>query len=212
MFDPMHQAPLRRRPRGRPDTREAILICAEQLLQARGFNGFSYQHIAAQLQIRPAAIHYHFPSKDDLGAALVQRYREKFREWAREHDERLDPRARLLAYFATYQRHLDERVAQLCPGGVLSTEYLTLTDAIREEARALICDLHQWLRQLLEEGRQAQRLCFVGDASDKAVEIAAALQGGLQIARVYGVSRFRQLLTQLSLELTGESNDEGALP
>lgn len=212
MLDPMQDAPLRRRPRGRPDTREAILACAEQLLQARGFNGFSYQHIAAQLQIRPAAIHYHFPSKDDLGAALVRRYRENFREWTSAQDRLGDPRAQMLAYFASYQKHLEGRDCLLCPGGVLGAEYLTLNDAIREEARQLIGDTYQWLRAVLEAGRSSGALRYAGEAGDKAVEIAAALQGGLQIARVYGISRFRQLLAQLTLELTGEMTHEGAMP
>lgn len=208
----MHQAPLRRRPRGRPDTREAILCCAEQLLQARGFNGFSYQHIAAQLKIRPAAVHYHFPSKDDLGVALVRRYREQFQAWAREHELADDPRQRLLAYFGIYLRHLESEDCRLCPGGVLGTEYLTLTDTIRDEARVMVGEIYNWLVKVLEDGRNARVLRFDGDAYDKAVQIAAALQGGLQIARLSGSRRFRQLLAQLTLELTGEAAADGAMP
>ena len=59
--------------RGR-DTDEQILNAAEDLLQRRGYNAFSYHHIAIQLGVRNAAIHYHFPSKEDLGVALVKRF------------------------------------------------------------------------------------------------------------------------------------------
>ena len=54
--------------RGGRNTRGAILDAAEELLQRRGYNAFSYHHIAVQLGIRNAAIHYHFPAKEDLGS------------------------------------------------------------------------------------------------------------------------------------------------
>ena len=38
------------------DTRARILDLAENLLLERGFNAFSYQHIAHKLGVKPAAI------------------------------------------------------------------------------------------------------------------------------------------------------------
>ena len=66
----------RRAGRPRRDTREEILNTAESLWQHRGYNAFSYHHIAVQLGIRNAAIHYHFPGKEDLGVELIRRYRD----------------------------------------------------------------------------------------------------------------------------------------
>ena len=68
--------------RGRDDagTAARILDVAEQLVQVRGFNGFSYADIAAELQITKAALHYHFASKADLGEALISRYASRFAE------------------------------------------------------------------------------------------------------------------------------------
>ena len=91
----------RRSPRNGRDTREEILNCAEELLQRRGYNAFSYQHIAVQLGIRNAAIHYHFPAKEDLGVALVQRYRQRFRDWCEQMAAEPDAWTRLQAYFKT---------------------------------------------------------------------------------------------------------------
>lgn len=195
------------------DTREEILNCAEELLQRRGYNAFSYQHIAVQLGIRNAAIHYHFPGKEDLGIALVQRFRERFREWtaglAQENGW-----SRLQAYFGTYVDHLTGEECRLCPGGVLAAEFGTLADPMRLEARLLVREIYEWLVETLEQGRQQGVLRFNGDALDKAVEIGAALQGGLQIARLVDAQRFHQLLDQLALELTGgrERNGRGSLP
>ena len=59
-------------------TAAAILDIAQRLIQMRGYNGFSFKDIATSLGIRTASIHYHFPSKADLGVSLTSRYRERF--------------------------------------------------------------------------------------------------------------------------------------
>src|SRR5438132_13659405 len=111
----------RRGPRAR-DTREEILSCAEELWQRRGYNGFSYHHIAVQLGIRNAAIHYHFPSKESLGVALIQRYRERFRNWFRDANKIEDAREKLRSYFQLYVNYL-EAECKVCPSGILGAEF-----------------------------------------------------------------------------------------
>src|SRR6185295_2042375 len=64
--------------RQRSETAEQILDLAETLIQTRGYSAFSYQDIADSLGIRKASIHYHFPSKTDLGIAVVDRYVARF--------------------------------------------------------------------------------------------------------------------------------------
>ena len=65
-------------PKQRSETAEQILDLAEMLIQTRGYSAFSYQDIADSLGIRKASIHYHFPSKADLGIAVVDRYVARF--------------------------------------------------------------------------------------------------------------------------------------
>lgn len=195
--------------RGR-DTSEQILNAAEDLLQRRGYNAFSYQHIAVQLGIRNAAIHYHFPTKEDLGVALVKRYRQRFRDWTEEAGRTMDDAwDRMQAYFQTYVDYLEEQ-CKACPGGVLGTEFEAIPEEMRHEARLLMREIFDWLVETLEAGRAQGTLFFQGEARHKAVEIGAALQGGLQIARMAGQERFHQVLQQLGLELT--SNRSDALP
>jgi TetR/AcrR family transcriptional repressor of nem operon len=59
-------------------TAERILDTAQALAQVRGYNGFSYADISAELAITKPSIHYHFPSKAQLAEALVARYRRQF--------------------------------------------------------------------------------------------------------------------------------------
>jgi TetR/AcrR family transcriptional regulator, transcriptional repressor for nem operon len=187
--------------RGR-DTCEEILNAAEELLQRRGYNAFSYHHIAVQLGVRNAAIHYHFPSKEDLGVALVKRYQDRFRSWVLTTDELDNAWAQLQAYFQTYLDFL-EADCKCCPGGVLGNEFNAIPEAMREQARTLMGEVYDWMVRTLDRGRIQGVLTYAGKAEDKAVEIGAALQGGLQIARLAGPERFHQVLAQLSLELTG---------
>ena len=182
------------------DTREEILNAAEELLQRRGYNAFSYQHIAVQLGIRNAAIHYHFPSKENLGVALVKRYRERFREWCEQMNSKESAWDRLRAYFQTYVDFL-EADGKICPAGVLGSEYEAIPEEMRQEARLLMREIFEWLVEILDLGREQGTLQFPGDSRHKAVEVGAALQGGLQIARMAGPERFHQVLAQLGLEL-----------
>src|ERR1700761_9029702 len=66
--------------RGDAGTAARILDVAGELVQERGFNGFSYADVAAQVGISKAALHYHFPGKADLGLALITRYASRFSE------------------------------------------------------------------------------------------------------------------------------------
>src|ERR1700761_5876172 len=62
-------------------TRADIVSIADGLIRSRGYNAFSYATIGAQLDIRTAAIHYYFPSKSDLGAAVIDEELRGLREY-----------------------------------------------------------------------------------------------------------------------------------
>jgi TetR/AcrR family transcriptional repressor of nem operon len=191
----------RRRPiRGGRDTREEILVAAEELLLRRGFNGFSYQHIAVRLGIRNAAIHYHFPTKEHLGVALVRRYRLRFLAWTEQATKCCTAFERLSAYFQTYIDHLDGRW-RICPVGIFGAEFDAIPDLMQREAQMLMRDVYEWIVATLQDGRRDASVVFDGDARDKAMGLAASLQGALQFASISGRERFDQVLRQVTIEL-----------
>src|SRR5579859_5075054 len=96
-------------------TAQRALDVAEALAQTRGFNGFSYAHVAADLGITKASLHYHFPGKAELGEALIARYAERFAgALARIDGERPVARERLEAYIEIYADVLNGRRMCLC--------------------------------------------------------------------------------------------------
>ena len=110
----------------RTDTANQILDVAERLVQVRGFNAFSYADVAAELGLTNAALHYHFPTKSDLGEALISRYAARFVGALLEIDGSLaDPLQKLDAYVDLYGEVL--RHHRMCLCGMLAAEYETLS-------------------------------------------------------------------------------------
>ncbi len=183
------------------DTRARILALAEELLLTRGFNAFSYQHIAKELGIKPAAVHYHYPSKDDLGLALVRRQLARLRKWRDlPRLTSLTPPQQLDALLDTYFGHVQAE-RRVCLFGALAADFRTLPEAMQAELRIFNRELTEWLAQVLAVGRATASLRFVGSPSAKAIQLLTTLAGALQVARVHDERHYHQIIEQLRLEL-----------
>ena len=164
------------------DTRTAIMDLAEGLMLDRGYCAFSYSDVSSALGIRNAAVHYHFPTKGDLGVAVVHRARERFLQWAgRLETSGAGPVERLDAFFQRYLRHLER--GRVCLGGSLETDFATLPEPVQAEARAFVTTVLSWWEGLLDDGRSRGAFAFPGDARDQAIVVMSALQGALQTSR-----------------------------
>ncbi len=174
-----------------------ILDVAELLAQTRGFNGFSYAHIAAEVGITTASLHYHFPTKADLGKALVARYAKNFQAAIAEiAASDGDAPERLRRYVQVYQSVLGKDRMCLC--GMFAAEYATLPVAMQEELRQFFDENERWLVDLLEYGRRLGTLQFEGTARDVAGLLTGALEGSMLLARSYGDgTRFSAPVEQL---------------
>lgn len=189
---------------GSGETRQAILSLAEQLIDQRGYNAFSYGDIATRLGIKNAAIHYYFKAKADLGVAVIERYRERFAAWTCEVEADTDNSWDCLnAYFAVYEDVLAGKALSVFSNGILSAEFKTLPSNMQAQIRAMLRERYDWLIRTMRLGRERGQLHFTGTPENKALEIAAATQGALQISRVVslGSERFRQVVGQIRSEL-----------
>jgi TetR/AcrR family transcriptional regulator, transcriptional repressor for nem operon len=172
------------------DTAARILDIGERLVQVRGFNGFSYADVAAELDVTKAALHYHFPGKAELGRALIERYTERFAAALADIDARIpDAPAKLDAYAGLYADVLRDRRMCLC--GMLAAEYQTLPDPMRDAVIAFIDANEAWVEKVLSDGRRDGTIALAGPASDAARLIVSGLEGAMLVARPYGdVARF----------------------
>src|SRR5512139_728701 len=183
------------------NTKRAIMDLAESFLQDKGFNGFSYAHIAAELGVKNAAIHYHFPSKEELICAVIQRYRDRFQLWINNSRiKNLSPQEKLDWFFSI---STDARAdnGKICLAGSLETEFNSLPPSVREQTESLAREMLAWLQTTLTEGREAGVFHFGGDPAGKATLIISSLQGALQMARALGTDRFHAVVQQHKLDL-----------
>ena len=175
-----------------------ILDIAERLVQTRGYNGFSYADISSELRIRNASVHYHFPSKTDLGRRLVARYRENFMAaLARLDGEHPDAGKRLRAYTALWTKVLRDR-DRMCLCGMMAAELATLPKTVRAEIRGFFDENEAWLVRVLREGQNAGVLRLAGSPEVEARLVTTGLEGGMLVARSYGeVRRFEEIADRL---------------
>lgn len=192
-------------PREKGNTRSRVLDVAERLVQVRGFNGFSYADIAAELAITKASLHYHFSGKAELGEAIMVRYAERFADALAAIDaQTAGAPAKLDAYAGLYADVLREQRMCLC--GMLAAEYQTLAAPIRDAVIAFLDDNEVWLERVLELGRKEGSLQFRGSARETARSIVCGLEGAMLVARPYGeVERFETAATRLLAGLAQRS-------
>jgi len=166
------------------DTSQRILDIAERLVQTRGYNGFSYADVAEALKVTKASLHYHFPSKAQLGARLIERYERSFVAALEAIDAQgRDARDKLRRYAALYEEVLRDNRMCLC--GMLAAESGTLPKAMREDVRHFFDVNEKWLAGVLQQGRREKSREFAGAPAEAARTLIAALEGAMMIARSY---------------------------
>ena len=189
-----------------PGTAERILDTAEGLLQARGYNGFSYADVATELGITRAALHYHYPGKAELGEALIARYSDRFCTALAGLDEASrDAPITLEGYVDLYAAVLSRQRMCLC--GMLAAEFLTLPPAMQRGVTAFFEHNSSWLQSVLDRGRREGTLMFSGPVRDSAAMVLGGLEGAMLITRMSGnVDGFRAAATRLlaGLSTTGD--------
>lgn len=159
--------------------KEAILAAARRAAQAHGYGGLNFRDLAAEVGIKSASIHYHFPTKADLGAAVAQRYREDAAAGLEAlRAEAPDALAALRRYPEIFRRALLAG-NRMCLCSYLAAEHDDLPEPVLREVLAFMEANVAWLaRQLAEAG-----VVPPGQAPPRARAIMAAIAGAQLMAR-----------------------------
>jgi len=182
-----------------------ILDVAEDLVQRRGFNGFSYADVSVKLHIRKASLHYYFPTKADLGQSLIARYQEVFQQALRSIDERTnDARAKLKQYVQLYVGVM--RRKRMCLCGMLASDFSTLPKPMRRKVKSFFDENETWLTKTIEQGRNTKVLRTDGPANMAARSLVSSLEGAMLVARSYeDVGWFESVAQRLLADLSVKS-------
>src|SRR5438552_18244211 len=88
----------------RPDTRARIQSVALELFAEQGYDKTSLREIAERLDVTKAALYYHFKSKEDIVASLVDDYVGQYDDliaWAAAQPRTAQTRAEIMRRYVT---------------------------------------------------------------------------------------------------------------
>jgi TetR/AcrR family transcriptional repressor of nem operon len=185
------------------DNRAKLLSTARILAQTRGFNAFSYRDLAKIVGIKTASIHYHFPTKDDLGVALIHQYTESM--MVALHDIDSQPIGYLAQFnqFVQIFEQTSESSEQWCLAGMFASDVQTLSEAMRQAVTAFFIQVEQWLKALLERAVAANAFRPLVPISQLAPMILASLEGALLTTRLMNQPMRLQETAQSLTKLLG---------
>lgn len=160
-----------------PPRRDELLEIAERMIRTEGYNGFSTRNVATAAGIKAASVHYHFPTKSDIGAAVTRRYTDRFITALGDPARFAGDGSAATAAFIAMFRHALHEDRQLCLCAVLGAEAGGLPDAVRAETRFFFERNLAWLTAALAGGSST-----VDAAQTRAIHLLAALEGAMIIA------------------------------
>jgi TetR/AcrR family transcriptional repressor of nem operon len=148
-----------------------ILDAAERRARRGGYNGFSFRDLAEDVGIKSASVHYHFAKKEDLVAALAERYIGRIRDSLGDASSLSAAAAikRLSEVFVS----ANETDDLMCLCGILGAEVGGLPEELRPKVTAFFDLTTKWLEVSLRRVAKGP----------KPLEVIAALEGALMIAR-----------------------------
>jgi TetR/AcrR family transcriptional repressor of nem operon len=162
------------------ETREAILSAARLRAQAHGYTGLNFRDLAEDVGIKSASLHYHFPPKADLGAAVARRYRDDSAAGLEDISARSpDPAECLRRYPAVFRKAL-ENGNRMCLCGHMAAEYDDLPEAVKVEVKGFAEDHVNWLAKVLTGTKSNADIAAI---RRRARAIYAAVAGAQLLAR-----------------------------
>ena len=157
------------------ETVTRLLDAAEAKMREAGYHAVSFRDLAADLGIKSASVHYYFPKKEDLGVAVVARYRRHFIDNLSSAVESCDgPNAKLGAIASAFRSALVTS-NKICLCGVMGAEAQGLPDAVRAELRQFLVEIADLIEVIYRGTRHP-------DPNSQALLAVAAFEGAMILA------------------------------
>ncbi|MER9137130.1 TetR/AcrR family transcriptional regulator [Mesorhizobium sp. M0830] len=162
------------------DMREALMAVAKATVQAHGYNALSFRELAKEVGIKSASVHYHFPTKGDLGAALARRYTEDGATYLAEVLATSKDATWCMDRYTEIFRSALTNDNRMCLCGIMSAELDDLPAEVRTEVDKFAETNVGWITQVLTRAKPA-----AGEQQlrEHAMAIFAAIEGAQLVAR-----------------------------
>jgi len=165
-----------------------ILNVAEHFIQTQGYNAFSYKDISALVGVKTSSIHYYFPTKADLGKAVVKKHIDSLCDGLEQliDNKSLSCRKKLERFIdgIIAKTYLDKQ--KMCLGGMLASDVLTLPEVIQKEVRIFFTRLEDWIKRLLMESIDKKEFQIERKTiKNETLFIFSLIEGALLLARLF---------------------------
>jgi TetR/AcrR family transcriptional repressor of nem operon len=165
------------------DTKQTIMDAAKKMVQKGGYSALSFRDLAAEVGVKSSSVHYHFPTKGDLGAALARKYTEDLKRYL--DTLKVTDRNRK-AVFKSYTDVFRDTLLQdnrMCMCGIMAAERDGLPPEVRREVDKFTDANVDWLVRALPSDRDGT----VSDATKRqALAIFSAIEGAQLVSRGRG--------------------------
>ncbi|WFU51926.1 TetR/AcrR family transcriptional regulator [Sinorhizobium terangae] len=114
------------------ETAEAIMDAAEERIRQAGYSGFSFREVAADIGVKSSSVHYHFPTKKKLAAAVARRYTDRFLDAV---DQKQATGNDIVTAWRQVFRDALHRNGRICLCGAMGAVSHDLAGEVREEVK-----------------------------------------------------------------------------
>lgn len=167
------------------DMRTRLLTEAERIVRRVGYAAFSYADLAECVGIRKPSIHHHFRAKEDLGAALLDAYTNRFTGCLSDiADETENTFERFDRYTELYRAGLKAGEGCLC--GVLASEIAGLPERVQAGVRRFFEANVEWLTSIFAQGQTTGEIRVDVNARSQGAAVLAGLEGAMLVSLALG--------------------------
>jgi AcrR family transcriptional regulator len=171
-----------------PDrTREVLLQAAFEEIHRCGFQAASVDAILARTGVTKGALYYHFPTKTQLGYAVVEEViRQRIlQRWGHELGAREDPIAHLVEKlrFEAKHRWPLEALQVGCPVNNLANEMSPIDEGFRQRIEQVFQNWRGIIARMIHQGQKGGHVRADVKPAQVATFFVAAVEGTIGMAK-----------------------------
>lgn len=169
--------------------KEALLKVAEDKVRIGGYDNFSFRELAAEVGIKSASVHYHFPTKADLGAELAHQYTDTFITALGDPSAIQAEGKNPIDIYTHLFRNALLTDNKMCLCGLLGAQGESLPDKVRSEVKRFFTKNIDWLKE-------AHAVNGEENPEQAAIKTVGLLEGVMMISKALDDSSYFELATQ----------------
>jgi len=166
-------------------TREKLLEETSRLARCQGFSRTSVNTVLQATGLKKGALYYHFPDKDNLGLAVLERERDSFIDFL---DACLDPDTPMdsleLFFDAVLQKHQDSGFVGGCLWGNTALEMSDSEAPHLDMVKGMFDEWTKKIMAVVDAGQESGEIRTDLPAEKLSCMIIAGIEGGIMLSRL----------------------------